>query len=248
MFYKKNESCGRAVTTQFESTLSLQNDVKYRQRSVSVCFSCSRCTWQWILPVGDKWTRQVLETITWPISLFLCVRRVCFPEVFPASYFWKEGISRTGGVVHHLSVAVESEVSSQSSSIYRTLDQTMAQQVDGMAGWWGGSVVTNDWHAVPNGIVPPGVCAKVVPTSAFVYVAVRADHKAVCYVAPITNFLMETLHGSHVARAAWEGQTGRRWLVGVVNVEELERQRQRHRYTLVGFCPPLTTRDDLRAV
>lgn len=54
----------------------------------------------------------------------------------------------------------------------------MAQQVHGMARRQGGSVVTDDWHAVADGIVPPGVCAEVVPTSAFIDVAVRADHKA----------------------------------------------------------------------
>lgn len=54
----------------------------------------------------------------------------------------------------------------------------MAQQVHGVARRQGGSVVTNDWHAVPNGIVPPGVSAEVVPTSAFIDVAIRTDYKA----------------------------------------------------------------------
>lgn len=73
---------------------------------------------------------------------------------------------------------MDGEVCSKSSSIYCTLHQMMAQQVHGMARWQGGSVVTNDRHTIPNAIVPPGVCAKVVPTSALIYVAIRADHKA----------------------------------------------------------------------
>lgn len=67
-------------------------------------------------------------------------------------------------------------------------------------------------------------------------------------VVPATIILVETLHGSHVVRALWEGQTWRGWLICVVNIEEWEGQRQRHRCTSVGFCPPLTTRDDRRAV
>lgn len=47
-----------------------------------------------------------------------------------------------------------------------------------MARWHSASVVTNDGHTVPNVIAVPGVCPAVVPTSAFIYVAVRADHKA----------------------------------------------------------------------
>lgn len=101
-----------------------------------------------------------------------------FPEVFPAFYFWKEGVSGAGGVVYHLSVAMEGEVGSQCSSIDRTTDQPMAQQVHGMARRHGGSVVTNDWHPIPNLIVPPGVPAEVCPTSAFIDVAIRANHKA----------------------------------------------------------------------
>lgn len=67
-------------------------------------------------------------------------------------------------------------------------------------------------------------------------------------VVPATIILVETLHGPHVVRALWEGQTWRGWLICVVNIEEREGQRQWHRCTLVGFCPPLTTRDDRRAV
>lgn len=47
-----------------------------------------------------------------------------------------------------------------------------------MARWHSASVVTNDGHTVPNVIVVPGVCPEVVPTSAFIDVAIRADHKA----------------------------------------------------------------------
>lgn len=47
-----------------------------------------------------------------------------------------------------------------------------------MVGRQGGSVITDDRHAVPDGVVSPGVCAKVVPTSAFIDVAVGANHKA----------------------------------------------------------------------
>lgn len=101
-----------------------------------------------------------------------------FPEMFPASYFWKEGVSRAGGVVHHLSVAVDGEVGCQCSSNYCTSGQMMAHQIHGMARRQGGSVVTNDWHAIPDVIVTPGVSAELVPTSAFIDVAIRADHKA----------------------------------------------------------------------
>ncbi len=54
----------------------------------------------------------------------------------------------------------------------------MAQEVHGMTRRQGGSVVTNDWHAVPDVIASPGVCAAVVPTSAFIDVAIRTNHKA----------------------------------------------------------------------
>lgn len=67
-------------------------------------------------------------------------------------------------------------------------------------------------------------------------------------VVPATIILVETLHGPHVVRALCEGQTWRGWLICVVNIEEREGQRQWHRCTSVGFCPPLTTRDDRRAV
>lgn len=98
--------------------------------------------------------------------------------MFPASYFWKEGVSRAGGVVYHLSVSVDGEVGNQSSFIYCTLDETMAQQVHSITRRQGGGVVTDDGHAIPDIIVPPGVCAEVSPTSAFVDVTIRANNKA----------------------------------------------------------------------
>lgn len=54
----------------------------------------------------------------------------------------------------------------------------MAQQVHSMAGWQGGSVVTDDWHPIPNVIAPLGVRAKMFPTSAFIDVAIGANHEA----------------------------------------------------------------------
>lgn len=100
------------------------------------------------------------------------------PEVFPASHFRKEGISRAGSVVHHLSVALDGEVGGQSSSLYGALGQATADEVHGMARRHRASVVANDGHAVADVIVAPGVCSKVAPAPAFVDVAVRADHKA----------------------------------------------------------------------
>lgn len=100
------------------------------------------------------------------------------PEVFPASHFRKEGISRAGSVVHHLSVALDGEVGGQSSSLYGTLGQVTADEVHGMARRHRASVVANDGHAVADVIVAPGVCSKVAPAPAFVDVAVRANHKA----------------------------------------------------------------------
>jgi len=50
----------------------------------------------------------------------LVVGVLSFLEMLPASYFWKEGISRTGGVVDHLSVALDGEVGYQSPSIHST--------------------------------------------------------------------------------------------------------------------------------
>lgn len=47
---------------------------------------------------------------------------VLISEVLPGPYFWEEGVSRAAGVVHHLSVAMEGEVSNQSPSIYCTSD------------------------------------------------------------------------------------------------------------------------------
>lgn len=82
---------------------------------------------------------------------------VSFPEVFPASYFCEELISRAGGVLHHLSVALDGEVGNQSSSVYRTSDETVAQKVHGMLRGQGGSVVTDDRHTVADGIVSPCV-------------------------------------------------------------------------------------------
>lgn len=95
-----------------------------------------------------------------------------FSEVFPASYFRKERISGTGGVVHHLSVALDGKVGGQSSSLYSTLGQAMADEVHGMARRHHASVVADDGHAVADVIVAPGVCSKVAPASAFVDVAV----------------------------------------------------------------------------
>lgn len=54
----------------------------------------------------------------------------------------------------------------------------MAHQIHGVTRREGGSVVTDDWHAVAQLIVAPGVSANLLPASAFVDVAVRADHKA----------------------------------------------------------------------
>jgi len=111
-------------------------------------------------------------------NIKLAVRVQSFPKVFPASYFWEEGVSRAGGVGRRLSVALDGEIGHQPSSFHCTSDETMAQQVQGMARRKCGSVVTNDWHAVPDGIVPSGVCPEVFPTSAFIDVAVRAHHEA----------------------------------------------------------------------
>lgn len=47
-------------------------------------------------------------------------RVLLFSEVFPASYFWKERISRASSVVHRLSVAMDDVVGRQSSSLYCT--------------------------------------------------------------------------------------------------------------------------------
>ncbi|TNN83720.1 hypothetical protein EYF80_006238 [Liparis tanakae] len=55
-----------------------------------------------------------------------------------------EGVSRAGGVGRRLSVALDSEIGHQPSSFHCTSDETMAQQVQGMARRKGGSVVTND--------------------------------------------------------------------------------------------------------
>lgn len=95
-----------------------------------------------------------------------------FSEVFPALYFRKECISGTVGVVHHLSVALDGEVGGQTSSLYGTLGQAMADEVHGMARWHHASVVADYGHAVADVIVAPGVCSKVAPTPAFVDVAV----------------------------------------------------------------------------
>lgn len=103
---------------------------------------------------------------------------VSISEVFPATYFRKERISGTGGVVHHLSVALDGEVGGQSSSLHGALGQAMADEVHGMARRHLASVVADDGHAVADAIVAPGVCAKVAPAPAFVDVAVGADHKA----------------------------------------------------------------------
>lgn len=67
-------------------------------------------------------------------------------------------------------------------------------------------------------------------------------------VTPATIMLVETLHGPHPARAVGEGKAWRGWLERMVNIEEWDWQRHWHRCTTVGFCPPLTTRDDLRAI
>lgn len=101
-----------------------------------------------------------------------------FSKVFPASYFRKEGVSGTGGVVHHLSVALDGEVGGQSSSPYGTLGQAVADEVHGVARRHRASVVADDGHAVADVIVAPSVCSQVVPAPAFVDVAVRANYKA----------------------------------------------------------------------
>lgn len=67
-------------------------------------------------------------------------------------------------------------------------------------------------------------------------------------VVPATINLVETLHGPHAVRAVWEGQAWQGWLICMVNIEERDGQRHWHRCTTVGFCPPLTTRDDWRAI
>lgn len=67
-------------------------------------------------------------------------------------------------------------------------------------------------------------------------------------VVPATLILVETLHGPHTMRAVWEGQAWRGRLICVVNIEERHGQRQRHWCPTEGFCPPLTARDDLRAI
>lgn len=100
------------------------------------------------------------------------------PEVLPALYLWEEGVSRAAGVVHDLPVSVDAEVGHQSSSGYCTAGQTVAEQVHGMPRRQSGSVVPDDGHAISQAVVAPGVWAEVVPASAFIDVAVRADHKA----------------------------------------------------------------------
>lgn len=94
-----------------------------------------------------------------------------FPEVLPAADFREEGVSGAGGV-HYLPVPVDGEVGGQLPSIHRALNEAMAQQVHGVTRRQGGSVVAYDGHTVSDGVVPSGVCAKVVPPSAFVHVAV----------------------------------------------------------------------------
>lgn len=67
-------------------------------------------------------------------------------------------------------------------------------------------------------------------------------------VIPVADFLVEALHGPHVSRALWKGQTGRRWLIGVVDVHKVEWQGQWEGCAAVGLGPPLTPRDDCGAV
>lgn len=113
-----------------------------------------------------------------------------FSEVFPASYFRKECISGTGGVADHLSVALDGEVGGQSSSLYGTLCQAMANKVHGVARRQHASVVADDGHAVADVIVAPGVCSKVAPAPAFVDVAVWANHKAEHNRRFVNTFIM----------------------------------------------------------
>lgn len=126
----------------------------------------------WLISKSSSDSCHTLKIQWW------CLRILSFPEVFPASYFWKEGLSRAGGVVYHLSVSVDGEVSNQSSSIYCTFDEMMAQQIHSIARRQGGGVVTDDGHTIPDTIVPPGVCAEESPTSALVDVTIRANNKA----------------------------------------------------------------------
>lgn len=79
------------------------------------------------------------------------------PEVFPALYFGEEGLPRAAGVVHHLPVCVDGEVGGQSSSVHRTADQAVAEQVHGVPRRRGGGVVPDDRHAVSQIVVTLGV-------------------------------------------------------------------------------------------
>lgn len=92
--------------------------------------------------------------------------------MFPATYFRKEGITGTGGVVDHLSVALDGKVGGQTPSLYATLGQTMADEVHGVSRWHRAGVVADDGDTVADVIAAPSVGSKVGPTPAFVDVAV----------------------------------------------------------------------------
>lgn len=83
----------------------------------------------------------------------------------------------------------------------------MAQQVGGVARRQGGGVVTDDGHAVPDGVVPSGVSAEVFPAPAFVHVAVGADDEAegATMLLMLINFVtdMKSILGKNTAHIKW---------------------------------------------
>lgn len=98
--------------------------------------------------------------------------------MFPGFNFSKEGVTRTGGVVHHLSVALDGEVSRQCPSINSALRKSIPQQARGVAGRQRGRVVPDDRHTIADAVVSSGVGAAVGPTPPFINISIRTHHEA----------------------------------------------------------------------
>lgn len=62
----------------------------------------------------------------------------------------------------------------------------------------------------------------------------------VSYVVPASVLLVEALHGAHVFRALFKGQTGLAGCMSVVDVHEGERESQVGGCSFVRLCTPHT--------